>query len=123
MSKKRLTALLLAAAVMISAFPASYVWAVEKNPQTEAEKEAKAEKRAEDKEKDGGTEEEEVASVEDANETIASYSDEEIEWEEVLCRYRLSAAILTGRDIPSADFRCINPSPMWDFLITHRKRR
>lgn len=83
MSKKRLTALLLAAAVMISAFPASYVWAVEKNPQTEAEKEAKAEKRAEDKEKDGGTEEEEVASVEDANETIASYSDEEIEWEEV----------------------------------------
>lgn len=90
MSKKRVTALLLTAAVMISTFPASYVWALEENPQAEAEKEAavekkaKAEKRTE--EKDGDTaegEEEEVASVEDANETIASYNDEEIEWEEV----------------------------------------
>ena len=81
MSKKRLTALLLAAAMTISAFPASQVWALEENPQSEAEKEAEAEKRTEDKEKDGETEEEEVASIEDAKETIASYSDEEIEWE------------------------------------------
>lgn len=90
MSKKRVTALLLTTAVMISTFPVSYVWALEENPQAEAEKEAavekkaKAEKRTE--EEDGDTaegEEEEVASVEDANETIASYNDEEIEWEEV----------------------------------------
>ena len=40
MSKKRLTALLLAAAMTISAFPASQVWALEENPQSEAEKEA-----------------------------------------------------------------------------------
>ncbi len=45
MSKKRLTALLLAAAMTISAFPASQVWALEENPQSEAEKEAEAEKR------------------------------------------------------------------------------
>ncbi len=83
MSKKRLTALLLAAAMTISAFPASQVWALEENPQSEAEKEAEAEKRTEDKEKDGETEEEEVASIEDAKETIASYSDEEIEWENI----------------------------------------
>lgn len=86
MSKKRLMALLLSTAVILSAFPASSVSALEENPQSEAEKEAKAEKRAEDKEKDGETEEseeEEVASVEDANETIASYNDEEIEWEDV----------------------------------------
>lgn len=86
MSKKRLMALLLSTAVILSAFPASPVSALEEKPQSEAEKEAEAEKRAEDKEKDGEaeeTEEEEVASVEDANETIASYNDEEIEWEDI----------------------------------------
>lgn len=86
MSKKRVMALLLSAAMVLSAFPVSSVWALEEKPQSEAEKEAEAEKRAEDKEKDGETEEneeEEVASVEDANETIASYDDEEVEWEEV----------------------------------------
>ena len=84
MSKRRVTALLLSAAVVLSAFPVSSVSALEENPQTEAEKEAEAEKRAEGKEKDteeGG--EKEVASVEDAKETIASYKNEEIEWEEV----------------------------------------
>lgn len=83
MSKKKVTALLLSAAVILSAFPASSVSALEEKPQTEAEKEAEAEKRAKDKdsEEDGG--EEEVASVEDANETIASYKSDEIEWEEV----------------------------------------
>ncbi|MDE6404260.1 MAG: hypothetical protein K2M20_01250 [Lachnospiraceae bacterium] len=82
MSKRRVTALLLSATVVLSAFPVSSVLALEENPQTEAEKEA--ENRAEGKEKD--TEEsgeEEVASVEDAKETIASYKNEEIEWEEV----------------------------------------
>lgn len=86
MSKKRVMALLLSAAMVLSVFPVSSVWALEEKPQSEAEKEAEAEKRAEDKEKDGETEEneeEEVASVEDANETIASYDDEEVEWEEV----------------------------------------
>ena len=53
MSKKRWMALLLAAAMVIGALPAVPVRA----------------------------EEEEVASVEDANETIASYDDEEIAWE------------------------------------------
>ena len=83
MSKRRVTALLLSATVILSAFPASSVSALEEKPQTEAEKEAEAEKRAKDKdsEEDGG--EEEVASVEDANETIASYKSDEIEWEEV----------------------------------------
>lgn len=81
MSKRRVTALLLSAAVILSAFPASPVSAREEEP--EAEKEAKAEERAKDRdsEEDGG--EEEVASVEDANETIASYKSDEIEWEEV----------------------------------------
>lgn len=101
MSKKRLTALLLTAAVLLGGLPAVSVQAEEEKPQeeakaafdkaeskkkTEAEKEAEAEKRAGDKEKEedtGETEEEEVASVADANETIASYDDEEIEWKEV----------------------------------------
>lgn len=87
MSKKRWMALLLAAAMVIGALPAVPVRAEEEKAQTEAEKETDAEKkskRAEGKEKDGETEEneeEEVASVEDANETIASYDDEEIAWE------------------------------------------
>ncbi len=83
MSKKRLMALLLSTAVALSTFPTLSVQALEENPQSEAEKEAEAENRAEDKEEDGETEEEEVASVEDANETIASYDDEEIEWEKI----------------------------------------
>lgn len=82
MSKRRVTALLLSAAVILSAFPASSVSALEEKPQTEAEKEAEAEKREEDKDSEEA-EEEEVASVEDANETIASYKNNEIEWEEV----------------------------------------
>lgn len=83
MSKKRVTALLLSATVILSAFPASSVSAQEEKPQKEAEKEAEAEKQAKDKdaEEDGG--EEEVASVEDANKTIASYKNDETEWEEV----------------------------------------
>lgn len=81
MSKKRLMALLLSTAVALSTFPTLSVQALEENPQSEAEKEA--ENRAEDKEEDEETEEEEVASVEDANETIASYDDEETEWEKI----------------------------------------
>lgn len=86
MSRRKVTALLLSVAVVLSAFPASPVSAAGENPQTEAEKEAEAEKRAEGKEKEKDAKEsgeEEVASVEDANETIASYSDEETEWVEV----------------------------------------
>lgn len=69
MSKRKVTALLLSAAVIFSAFPAVSVSAVEDNRQTEE-----------------GEEEEEVASVEDANEVIDSYQDEEIEWETVYIR-------------------------------------
>ena len=83
MSKRRVTALLLSAAIILSAFPASSVSALEEKPQTEAEKETEAEKRAKDKDSEEGGEEEEVVSVEDANETIASYKSDEIEWEEV----------------------------------------
>lgn len=86
MSRKRLMALLLSAAVVLSVFPASSVSALEKNTLSEAEKEAETEKQAEGKKKDGETEEaeeEEVASVEDANETIASYKSDKIEWEEI----------------------------------------
>ncbi len=68
MSKRKVTALLLTAAVIFSAFPAVSVSAVEEETQTEE------------------NEEEEVASVEDANEVIASYQDEEIEWETVYIR-------------------------------------
>lgn len=90
MSKKKVTALLLAAAVILSVFPETSAQAVEENLQTEAEKEAEAEKKAKEKEKDKdteeGEEEEEVASVDDANEVIDSYQDEEIEWETVYIR-------------------------------------
>lgn len=89
MSKRKVTALLLSVAVMASAFPAATALAVEGNPQSEAEKEKAAEKKAKGGEKDGNTEEgeeEEVASVEDANEVIDSYQDEEIEWESVYIR-------------------------------------
>lgn len=65
---KGLTVLLMAA-VMLSGLPAVSVWALEENPQSETEEETEAEK--------------EVSSVEDANETIASYKDEETEWEEI----------------------------------------
>lgn len=68
MSKRKVTALLLTAAVIFSAFPAVSVSAVEEETQTEE------------------NEEEEVASVEDANEVIDSYQDEEIEWETVYIR-------------------------------------
>lgn len=87
MSKRKVTALLLSAAVILSAFPAASVTAAEEKLQTEAEKEAEAEKKAKEEEKDKDTEEneeeEEVASVEDANEVINSYQDEEVEWETV----------------------------------------
>lgn len=87
MSKKKVTALLLSAAVMAGAFPTTTALAVEEKPKTEAEKEADAEKKAKDKALDTEEgEEEEVASVEDANEVIDSYQDEEIEWETVYIR-------------------------------------
>lgn len=88
MSKRKVTALLMAAAVILSAFPAVSASAVEENPQTEAEKEKQTEKKIKDKEKDTeeSEEEEEIASVEDANEVIDSYQDEEVEWETVYIR-------------------------------------
>lgn len=89
MSRRKVTALLLSAALSASAFPMETVLAVEEKPQTEAEKERTAEKKAKDREKDADTgedEEEEVASVEEANEVIDSYQDEEIEWETVYIR-------------------------------------
>ena len=85
MSRKKMTALLLTAAVFLGALPAMSVQAEEEKPQGGASERTETKKSAEvkdrDSEEDG--EEEEVASVEDANEKIASYSDEEIEWEEV----------------------------------------
>lgn len=83
MSKRRVMALVLSLAVILSAFPASSALALEEKPQTEAEKEAKAEERAEDKDSEETEEEEEVLSVEDANEAIASYKSDETEWKEV----------------------------------------
>lgn len=86
MSKRKVTALLLAAAVILSAFPAAPALALEENPQSEAEKEAEAEKKQKEKDKEDtgeSDEEEEVASVEDANEVIDSYQDEETKWETV----------------------------------------
>ena len=62
--RKRRTALLMAAAVLMGSFPAVSVQAEEEEAQVEKG-------------------EEEVASVEDANETIASYKNEETAWEEV----------------------------------------
>lgn len=97
MSKKRLTArseakwlrrksllsLLLAVAVFMGGIPAVYVQAEEENPKKQTGTvSAKAEKRAENNDEDAG-EEEAVASVEDANATIASYKNDEIEWEEI----------------------------------------
>lgn len=78
MSKRKVTALLLSAAVLVGALPAVSVLAEEEKPQKETE--AVSQKEETGKEEDT---EEEVASVEDANETIASYNDEETEWEEV----------------------------------------
>ena len=75
MSKRKVTALLLSMAVIASAFPAETVLAVEGNTQSEAEKEKAAEKKAKNGEKNADTEEgeeEEIASVEDANEVIDS---------------------------------------------------
>ncbi len=68
MSKKKVTALLLSAAVILSAFPVQPVAAAEEKPQAEEEE---------------SEEEEKVASVEDANKVIDSYQDEEIQWETV----------------------------------------
>ena len=62
--RKRRTALLMAAAVLMGSFPAVSVQAEEEEAQVEKG-------------------EEEVASVEDANETIASYKNEETAWEQV----------------------------------------
>lgn len=59
MSKKRLTALLLA--ILTGVMPVMTVWAEEEETSVE----------------------EEVTSVEDANETIDSYNDEEVEWEKI----------------------------------------
>lgn len=70
MHKKKVMALLLAAAVFMGVVPGMPASAKEEKGQT-AETEETEEK------------EEEVASVEAANETIASYSDEEAEWEEI----------------------------------------
>ncbi len=70
MRKKRLTALLLTAAVFMGALPVISVQAEEEKPQEETEA------ASEEAEK-------EVASVEDANETIASYNNEEMEWKEI----------------------------------------
>lgn len=74
MRKRRLTALLLTAAVFMGTCPMGSVQAEEEKPQEETEKDG-------DTEED--QEEQEVASVEDANETIASYKNEEIDWKEV----------------------------------------
>lgn len=89
MSKRKVTALLLSAALMASMFPTETALAVEGNQQSEAEKEKAAEKKVKDEDTDADTEEgeeEEVASVEDANEVIDSYQDEEVEWETVYIR-------------------------------------
>ena len=64
----RVMALLLTAAVFMSALPAASVQAAETKPQEESSEK---------------TEDEEVTSVEDATETINSYNDEEVEREEV----------------------------------------
>ena len=74
MRKRRLTALLLTAAVFMGTCPMGSVQAEEEKPQEETEKDG-------DTEED--QEEQEVASVEDANATIASYKNEEIDWKEV----------------------------------------
>lgn len=64
MCRKRLTALLLTAAVFMGTLPVVSVQAEEEKEQEESK-------------------EEEVATVEDANETIASYDNEEVEWEKI----------------------------------------
>ncbi len=69
MRKKRVTALFLTAAVLMSAMPVTTALAEEEKQQTASEEDHA---------------EEEVVSVEDANEAINSYNDEETEWEEVL---------------------------------------
>lgn len=68
MSKKKVTALFLTAAVLMSAMPMMAVSAEEEKQQTASEEDHA---------------EEEVVSVEDANEAINSYNDEEAEWEEI----------------------------------------
>lgn len=68
--RKRGAALLLTAAVLLCGLPTESVQAEE-------------EKTREDTETVSEEAEKEVASVEDANETIASYKNEEIEWKEV----------------------------------------
>lgn len=75
MSRRQVTALLLAAAVVTSGFSTVTALAVEGN--------AKDTEKTSD-EQEG--EEEEVASVEDANEVIDSYQDEETEWETIYIR-------------------------------------
>lgn len=65
MSKKKVMARLLAAAVFMSAVPGMPVSAQEEKPQAETEKE------------------EAVVSVEEANKAIGSYDDAEAEWEEI----------------------------------------
>ncbi|MBD5517228.1 MAG: hypothetical protein HDR07_01590 [Lachnospiraceae bacterium] len=74
MRKKRVMTLLLSAAVFMGTLPVAGVQAAETKPQEETSEET------EDEEESA---EEEVTSVEDATETINSYNDEEVEWEEV----------------------------------------
>lgn len=86
MSKKRVMALFLSAVVILSIFPALSVSALGENPQTEAEKEAEAQKKVKDRQNERDIEEgeaEEVTSVEDATEAINFYNNEEVEREEV----------------------------------------
>lgn len=77
MRKRRVTALLLAAAVFMGALPAASVLAKEEKPQTEASE------KAEDEKEDVEEAEEEVVSAEDAVEAVNAYNDAEAEWEEV----------------------------------------
>lgn len=70
----KMTALLLSAAVFVSAVPGMSAHAAEENPQS-----AETEKAVSDELGEG----EKVVSVEDANEAISSYNDEETEWKEV----------------------------------------
>lgn len=75
MSREKLTALLLAAAVFMGAVSAIPVFAKEETPKaTETEKTASDETKKP---------EEEVSSIEDANEAINSYNDDQTEWEEI----------------------------------------
>lgn len=78
--RKRRTALLIAAALLISGMPTVSVQAEEEKPRTGLRAEKQKEENEENAEKG---KEEEVASVEDANNTISSYNSEETAWQEI----------------------------------------